>query len=102
MHRHRQHDQPLNDRRATHLNSEGRKLLEGPRHRYMLISEGSEAVVGTDEKIVAGDAGGVVEGWPVRLDIPDQGIPLQLHVLWQGAPGFQGSLMDRQRGQLCR
>ncbi len=44
-HVHRQNDHTIHERRATHLNSERRKRLEGMRLRYMLIPETSKPVI---------------------------------------------------------
>ena len=66
----------------------------------MLISEGSEAVIGTYEEIVAGDACRVVEWRLMRLYVVGQDTPQALTIFRQRLPGCNGPAMNGQYGLL--
>ena len=101
-HRHWQHQQSLNDRRATHLNGKRRELLEGSWLRYMLIYEGGKAVIGADEEIMAGDVGRMIEGRTMRLHPFGVNSPQMLLSIGQSSPGFQCAVMNSLHSQLRR
>ena len=56
-------------RRTYQINGKRRERIEGPESRHMLVAQGGKPVVGTDEKIVAGDACRVIERRLNRRDV---------------------------------
>ena len=75
------------NRRTHQINSKRRERIEGPGARHMLVAQGGKPVVGTDEKIVAGDARRVIEWRPVRLHPKRIGFPKILLLRRQRLPG---------------
>ena len=80
-----------------------RKWLESPRGRVMLISKRSEAVIGADEEILAGNGRFAIERRPVTDDMLRQRVPYLLRFVRDGTPGSEGATVDILRVLLsCR
>ena len=98
---------PLNKESIIHYrgaqepDDERGKLLKRSWRWYVLIPQGSKAVVRGDEQVVPGDPGLVVEGRPVRLHLCGEWLPEQLILVRERTPGLQCPLMHRHHRQLA-